>query len=480
VRIQQLKMKKGIQFRFLVVGMSLLCVISCRTGKNYQRPDVLLPQQFAPSGIASTSDTNSVADISWKNYFSDPVLRQLIDSGITRNYDLQYALRNISIAQSQVKQSKWLWIPQVNANVSGYYYRNSDNGPSGINNGAIANNSNDFLASVNMSWEIDIWGRISRQQEGAMANYLQTYEAAKAVQTRLVSDIAQGYFSLLMLDQQLAETRKTLALNVDLVNLTRLLYNAGEVTYLAIQQAESQRLNTASLIPLIEQNIELQENSLQLLTGNLPGSIQRNIILTDVHFNDTLATGLPVSILSRRPDVRANELALINANAQVGVSQANMYPALTITAGTGFESLKSSNWFNIPGSLFGLAGASLIQPILQGRQLKTQFEIAKQKREQAVIQFRQSVLTAGSEVSNALIQLNKLGEQELLAKQRTDTLTAAVSSSQLLFRNALANYLEVIIAQQTALDAQLSLAFIQRAELNAHVELYRSLGGGWK
>ena len=473
-------MKKLIQVRYFVFSMGLLLVISCRTGKNYQRPTVLLPQQFAPSGIAATADTNSIADISWRNYFSDPVLRQLIDSGIARNYDLQYALRNINIAQSQVKQSKWLWVPQVNAGVSGYYYRNADNGPSGINNGAVSNHSNDFLASVNMSWEIDIWGKIGRQQEGAMANYLQTYEAAKAVQTRLVADIAQGYFSLLMLDQQLSETKKTLALNTDFVKLTRLLYDAGEVSYLAIQQAESQRLNTAGLVPLIEQNIAIQENSLQLLTGNLPGSIQRSVTLMDIHFNDTLATGLPVAILSRRPDVRANELALINANAQVGVSQANMYPALTLTAGTGFESLKASNWFNIPGSLFGLAGATLIQPILQGRQLKTQYEIAKQKREQAVIQFRQSVLTAGSEVSNTLVQLNKLNEQEILAKQRTDTLTAAVSNSQLLFKNDLANYLEVIIAQQTALDAQLSLAFIQRAELNARVELYRSLGGGWR
>jgi outer membrane protein TolC len=157
-----------------------------------------------------------------------------------------------------------------------------------------------------------------------------------------------------------------------------------------------------------------------------------------------------------------------------------MYPALTITAGTGFESLKSSNWFNIPGSLFGLAGATLIQPILQGRQLKTQFEIAKQRREQVVIQFRESVLTAGTEVSNALVQVSKLKEQENLAKQRTDTLAAAAYNSPLLFRNDMANYLEVITAQQTALDAELSLAFIQRAELNAHVELYRSLGGGWR
>jgi outer membrane protein TolC len=157
-----------------------------------------------------------------------------------------------------------------------------------------------------------------------------------------------------------------------------------------------------------------------------------------------------------------------------------MYPALTITAGTGFESLKSSNWFNIPGSLFGLAGASLVQPLLQGRQLKTQYEIAKQQREKAVIQFRESVLSAGIEVSNALIQVSQLNEQENFARQRADTLTAAVNNAQLLFKNDMADYLEVITAQQTALDAQLSLAFVQRAELNARVELYRSLGGGWR
>jgi multidrug efflux system outer membrane protein len=170
----------------------------------------------------------------------------------------------------------------------------------------------------------------------------------------------------------------------------------------------------------------------------------------------------------------------VKANAQVGISQANMYPALTLTAGTGFESLKASNWFNVPGSLFGLAGGTLVQPILQGRQLKTQFEIAKQQREQAVILFRQSVLNASIEVSNALIQVSKLKEQEIIAKQRTDTLSAAVGNAQLLFKNDLADYLEVITAQQTALDAELSLAFIQRSELNARVELYRSLGGGWK
>src|SRR5450432_480393 len=470
-------MKKIFQFAHIIFLLLLLLFVSCRTGKNYQRPAVLLPGQFNQS--QTTSDTSSIADIPWTKYFSDSVLIRLIDSGISRNFDLQFALRNINIAQAQVRQANWLWYPQVNAGLSGQYNRNADNGPSGVHNGATSNHSEDYLGYVSMSWEIDIWGKISRQKEASMATYLQSYEAAKAVQTRLVADIAQGYFSLLMLDQQLSETKKTLILNIDFVKLTRLLYNAGEVTYLALQQAESQRQSTAILIPLIEQNMQIQENSLQLLTGNLPGAVQRSIVLTDFHFTDTLSTGLPVALLGRRPDVRASELALVNANAQVGISQANMYPALNLTAGAGFESIKTSNWFNIPGSLFGLAGATLIQPVLQGRQLKTQYEIAKQQREQAVIRFRQSVLSAAVEVTDALVQVNKLKEQESIAQERSDTLTATVMNAQLLFKNDLANYLEVITAQQNALDAQLSLAFILRQELNARVELYRALGGGW-
>jgi len=470
-----MKMKKVFRYGFVIF---LMLVTACRTGKNYQRPAVLLPERFRTD--SAIQDTSSIADLSWRDYFSDTTLRHLIDTGLVLNFDLQFALRNISIAQSQVKQSNWLWIPQVNARVSPYFYRNSDNGPAGVNNGAISNTTNDFLASANMSWEIDIWGKFSRQQESARANYLQTYEAAKAVQTSLVSNIAQGYFNLLMLDQQLMEAKKTLDLTNDFVKLTRLLYDAGEVTYLGVQQAESQRDNTAQLVPQIEQSIQVQENSLQLLAGSLPGTIHREGSLTDIHFSDSLETGLPVALLNRRPDVKASEMALVQANAQVGVSQANMYPALNLTAGAGFESLKASNWFNIPGSLFGLAGATLIQPILQGRQLRTQWEIAKQQREQAVIRFRQTVLTAAIEVTNALVRVQKLKEQEKYAQQRADTLVAAVNNSQLLFKNDLANYLEVITAQQTALDAQLSLAFIQNQELDARVELYRALGGGWK
>jgi outer membrane protein, multidrug efflux system len=269
-------------------------------------------------------------------------------------------------------------------------------------------------------------------------------------------------------------------LNDTFVNVTRLLRDGGVVTTLAVRQAEAQKLTTQLLIPQLEQDIALQENALQVLTGQLPGAIARTSSLRDIAVPTTLSTGLPVAMVSRRPDVRTNEMALVVANAQVGIAQANMYPALSISAGGGLETFTASNWFNIPGSLFGLAAGTIAQPIFRKKALKTQFEVAKIGREQAVIQFRQSVLQATSEVSNALVQVDKLKERQVLAVNQVDTLKQAVGNAQLLFKSDLANYLEVITAQSNALQAELNLAAIQRSQLGAVVELYRSLGGGWK
>jgi len=284
---------------------------------------------------------------------------------------------------------------------------------------------------------------------------------------------------LLMLDKQLEITRSNLLLSDSFSIATRLLRDAGIVTTLAVEQAASQQQSTALLIPQLEQSIALQENALQVLTGQLPGTVSRSVSLNDFSITDSLSTGLPASMVSRRPDVRSNEMVLVAANAKLGIAQANLYPALNITAGGGLESFKASNWFNIPNSLFGLATGSIVQPVFKRRELKTQFEIAKLQREQAVIQFRQSVLQATGEVANALVQVDKLKQQQQIATARVDTLHRAVINAQLLFRSDLANYLEVITAQGNALQAELDLASIQRQQLAATIELYRALGGGW-
>jgi len=471
-------MKQMIKIVLTSIVM-LLVLVSCRTGKAYQQPQLDLPEQFEGSSFA---DTSSLADIEWRQFFTDTTLQGLIERGIQYNQDLIIAIRRIEIASKELKQARALFFPSVDAQVVGQITRPSDNSLNGISikNFLQKSHIENYQAGLMASWEPDIWGKIKGQKEVALHRYLQTYEGAKAVQTALVADIAQGYLNLLMLDKQLEIAKRNLLLNDSFVIATRLLMDAGLTNALAVQQAEAQKQSTALLIPQIEQSIRIQENVLQLLTGQNPGRINRNSQSAGLVIPDVIQTGLPAALVSRRPDVRVSELDLMIANAEVGVAQANMYPALNITAGGGLESFKASNWFNIPNSLFGLAAGAVAQPVFQKRALRTKYEVAKLGREQAVTRFRQSVLRAVTEVSNALVQLEKSKEQESIAKEQVNTLRSAVVNAQFLFRSDLANYLEVITAQTNTLQAELNLAAIQRQEGAALVELYRALGGGWK
>lgn len=463
----------------LLVLLMAVVLTACSLGNKYQRPQLELPQQF---GAVSFADTSSIADIEWKQFFTDPELQLLIEKGLKYNHDLLVAIRRIDIAQQQVKQSKVLMAPEVGVQATGQVFRPSDNSLNGISIKNFLGKSyvENYSLGFNISWEADIWGRIRGQKEIVLTEYLRTNEAAKAVQTQLVADIAQGFFNLLMLDKQLEIARRNLLLNDSFLIATRLLKDAGIGNALGVQQAESRKQFTALLIPQLEQDITLQENALQVLTGQLPGTIKRTVPLNRFDVPANLGTGLPAALVSRRPDVRAAELELVIANSQVGVAQANMYPVLNLSAGAGLESFKASNWFNIPGSLFGIAAGTVAQPVFRRRELKTQYEIAKMEREQAVMRFRQSVLRAVTEVSNALVQAEKLKEQHAIASAQVDTLQHAVTNAKLLFRSDMANYLEVITAQGDALQSELNLAAIRRQELGAMVELYRSLGGGWK
>lgn len=472
-------MKTWIKHSYMASVIAVI-LLSCRVGKDYQRPELVLPERFDTT--TSFADTSSIADIPWSTFFSDTTLKGLITKGIQYNNDLLIAVKRLEAAQKTARQARLLQLPDVNLQVTGRFDRPSDNSLNGLSAQGFLGQSHveNYNATLALSWEADIWGKIRGRKEIALTQYLQTGEALKAVQTQLVSQIAQGYYNLLMLDKQLQIARQNLALNDSFLNATKLLKNAGNVTGLAVQQAESQKQATELLIPELQQDIALQENALQLLTGQLPGRLARQTSLTDLAIQENFNTGLPVSMVSRRPDVRSEELALVIANSRVGIAQADIYPALTITAGGGLESFKASNWFNVPGSLFGLAAGSVLQPVFRKGALKTQFEVAKIEREQAVIKFRQTVLQATTEVSNALVQNDKLKEQHAIAASQTDTLKKAADNARLLFRSDMASYLEVLTAQGNALQAELNLAMIQRSRLNAMVELYRALGGGWK
>jgi len=463
------------------LALALLVLSACTVSKNVETPKPALPESFG--NVAATTDTSSVADIPWKNFFTDATLQKLIDSAIIKNYDMQIAIKNLEASDLLVKQVKWNNVPQIDLGVTANTQRPSDNSLNGLSlsqAGIKTKHIEDYSANASLSWEADIWGKIKNQNKTAVATYLQTAEAKKLVQTNIVASVSQGYYNLLMLDDQLGIAKKNVNLNDSTLRIIKLQFDAGQVTSLAVQQAEAQRQAAAELVPQFERDITLQENALHILAGSLPGKIDRSASLNDIHFGDNLSAGVPSAILSRRPDVRSQELALTIANANVGINKAEMYPALRITAEGGINSFKASNWFNIPASLFGIVGGSLVQPLLDHKVLKTNYEVAKVNREKTVIQFRQTVLVAVGEVSDAMVKIEKLKVQQTIAEDRLKTLQKAISNSNLLFQNGMANYLEVITAQGNVLQSELELASIKRSELSAVSELYKALGGGWK
>lgn len=453
--------------------------VSCVSKLAYTEPDLPLPEKFH---YTATADTASIANLEWKQFFNDPILQGLIEKGIKNNYDLQIALKQVASSQEKLKQAKYMQYPDVGFGVAAQISKPSKNSMNGQSLNLFLGSSHveDYNAAFNLSWEADIWGKIKNQQEVSRMQYLQTYEGSKAIQTQVVAAIAQGYYNLLMLDKQLAIAKSNLELTKNTLLITQKMWESGDTTSLGVQQATAQKQATELLISQLEQNIAIQENALSILVGETPSKINRTLEMSDTSLPQNIIAGLPAAMVSRRPDVRQQELALLESNAMVGIAQANMYPSLKITANGGVNSFKFDNWFQIPASLFGSVLGGITQPIFQKRQLKTDFEVAKIQREKNVLAFRQSVLNAVGEVSDALVSNENLKIQEQKAFEQSATLKEGIKSAQLLYRGGSATYLEVITAQGNSLQAELNLASIKRQRLSSIVDLYRALGGGWK
>jgi HAE1 family hydrophobic/amphiphilic exporter-1 len=465
-----------------VVTVALLTVmtiglIGCRVSKDVPLPDGVVPAVYR----GGLTDTVSVASLPWQGYFTDERLKALIADALAHNNDMQVAVKNIESARLQLLQAKLGNLPAVDVAAGVSLQRPSDNSLNGLTlkDFLSTNHIEDYTVNASVSWEADLWGKIRSKKAGALAAYLQTEEARKLLQTSIVSDLAKGYYNLLLLDEELAIARRNVRLNDSTLNIIGIQFRSGQATSVAVQQAKAQQLSAAALIPQFEQQVVLQEDAIAVLSGRTPAEIKRDVVLGSVVIADTLAAGVPADLIRLRPDVRVSELALSRANAEVGYAKANMYPSLTITAQGGVDAFKASNWFNIPASLFGAVAGGLTQPLFRRREFRTKYEVSKISRDQTVLQFRQSVLVAVAEVSDALARLDKLKTQQAIMAERTGTLEEATHHSQLLYSNGIANYLEVITAQGNVLQSELDLAGVIKARLDATVDLYRSVGGGW-
>ncbi len=481
-------MNKRYQFAALALVASLL-LNACRMGKDYQRPEMKLPDTYRDQDQAA--DSAGMAAIQWNDFFRDSLLQKIIDTALVYNHDMQKAYTNIRIADQQVRQGKAQYLPEVDATIASmnrqfrsenfysgptakYYEETGKTAPENMYTYTPQN-----ISSISLSWELDIWGKIGRQNEATFARYLQTDEARKLLQTQLIANIAEGYYNLLMLDAQLLVARRNLQLSDSTLRMVKLQRDAGQLTSLAIQQTESQLLEAASLIPQLKKQIAIQENSISLLAGQYPDSVRRADAFREF-IADSIEAGVPLYMVGNRPDVRAAELELRAANAEVGVAQAYRYPTLTIDATGGVNSMLASDWVNVPGSLFGSLLGSITQPVFSRRKLKTRFEISKLEREKAELDFQQTVLKAVTEISGTLATLENLEQEFEIAERRVEVAQLGTKQAGMLFKAGLATYLEVINAQRNAISSELNLVSVQQQLVLARVELYRALGGGWK
>lgn len=368
--------------------------ISCKVQK-YEQPEVKMPEAFRGDSIVADPHEN-IAKISYKDFFKDPVLVGLIDKAMVQNNDLLVALKQIEFASLAYTQSKWGNVPVINAAANANISRPSDNSMNGMMAGQFMGKKymEDYTASVNISWEADIWGKIRGRKEQALADYLKTQEAAKAVKTQLVAAVVQGYYNLLMLDTQLEITKSNLIYADNTLKFLIKQQELGLTTALAVQQQEIVKDQILKTIPAIESSVATQENALSLLTGSMPGKIERSAGLDNVQSPDQIGAGIPSELLSYRPDIKTAELEVRKSAAAIHIAKVNMYPSLNITAQGGVNAFQISKWFSIPGSLFGMAAGAIAQPVLNGKQLKTQYEQSKVLADQAEIGFKQSVLKA--------------------------------------------------------------------------------------
>lgn len=465
-------MRKSL-LNILLVPALLFTLQSCFVAKKYTRPDLVEEDYYRTDSLALDSAT--IADISWREMFTDPYLTAHIETALENNIDIRIALQQIVSAQAYFNMGKQGQLPTLNVNGRVNYQELARNSQFGsFFDGSITQ----YDLAAGLSWEADIWGKIRSTKRAFEATYLQSLAAHQAVKTELVASVARLYFQLLALDEQQRITELTVATRESSLETTQALKDAGILTEVAVKQTEGQLYAARALLVDLKLNIRLLENTMSILLGDSPHVIVRSS-LDQQELDQQLTTGFPVQLLSRRPDVKAAEFGLVNAFELTNVAKSNFYPSLSITASGGLQSLELDNLFST-SSLFANVLGSIAQPVLNGRRIRTQHEVAQAQQEQAYLNFRRAILVASREVSDALYRYDGAGEMIVEKSQEFEAYDLATSYSEELLNSGLANYLEVLTARLGALNSELDLINARVARMNAVVELYRALGGGWQ
>ena len=469
-----------------ILGLALLSLVyaSCKIPAIVQKTE----NKTTPTAyVGSTGDTANIGQIKWKDYFKDHYLTNLIDTALLHNQELSITLQEIEIARNEVKARKGELLPNVGLKagaglekVGRYTSQGAGDASTEIKPGKeMPEPLPDYLVGLYANWEVDIWHKLRNSKKSAYTKYLSSVEGKNFVVTSLVAEVANSYYELLALDNQLDMVRKNIELQSNALAVVKIQKEASRVTELAVRKFEAEVLNSRSLEYDILQKITETENKINFLLGRYPQHIARDKSSFDTSLATNLSTGIPSQLLGNRPDIKQAELDLIAAKLDVKVAKAQFYPSFGISAALGFQAFNPSYLVKTPESvLYSIAG-DVVAPLINRNAIKANYLTANAKQIQAVFQYERSILNGYIEVANQLASIGNLNKSYELKTKQVQALTQSIDISNDLFKSSRADYLEVLMTQRDALEAKLELIETKKQQLNAMVKIYQALGGGW-
>ncbi|MDY0986240.1 TolC family protein [Flavobacterium sp. CFBP9031] len=483
-------MYKVKSYQYSIAFAVCLAVAGCKTPAPAAAVTTSTPVPESFGSTVQTQDANSnTAALNWKDYFKDQNLVDLIDTALKNNQELNIILQEIEIAKNDIRVKKGLLLPTAGLRagagvekVGRYTSQGAGDATTEIKPGVETPDPlGDFTISAYANWEVDIWKKLRNSKKAALNRYLATVEGKNFVITNLIAEVADSYYELLALDNQLDIVKQTIKLQTNALEIVKVQKQAARATELGVKKFEAEVLTSQSMEFDILQQIKETENKINFLLGRYPQEVKRT---SSANFLSLLpasvSSGIPSQLLQNRPDVKQAELELVAAKLDVKVARAEFYPSLDITAAIGVQAFKPSYLFTMPESLLYSLAGDLVAPLINRNAIKAEFASANARQIQALYNYDRTVLNADLEVSNQMSKIENLQKGYDLKSKQVDALNTSIDVSNDLFKSARVDYFEVLMTQRDALEAKLELIDTKKEQLNAAVHVYRDLGGGWK
>lgn len=467
----------------IVLGMGL-AVASCKAPMALKMPD----NKEVPASFGTSKDSTNSSNLSWDDYFKDPNLKSLITVALQNNQELLITMQEIEMAKNDIRVRKGALLPSVSLRagtgvekVGRYTSQGAGDASTEIAPGKeFPEALTDFNVGAYANWEVDIWKKLRNSKKAAVTRYLATVEGKNFVITNLISEVADSYYELLALDSQLAIVKRNIQLQQNALEIVKIQKEAARATELAVQKFQAEVWASKSMEFQINQKIVETENTINFLLGRYPEKIVRDSNAFLNLLPASIQSGIPSQLLANRPDIKQAELELTAAKLDVKVARAEFYPSLDISAAFGLQAFKTSYLVKFPESLLYNLLGDVAAPLINKNAIKAEFANANARQLQALYNYDRTILNAYLEVSNQLANINNLEKSYALKEQQVTALNTSIIVANDLFKSARADYFEVLMTQRDTLDAKLELVETKKEQLNAFVQVYKAIGGGWK